>query len=136
METRFSVTVLLVVLIAAAVGIIAAQKQPHTVAAPAPAATATPVPTPLPDHVNIVANAGSGPVALFAPTLLVVSVGQKVTWVNVSNQAHSVIADDDAFDSGVLSAGETFSWTPKKPGTYHYSCFLHPDMQGTIFVQP
>jgi len=41
---------------------------------------------------------------------------------------------DDIFDSGMLSADESFEWIPDTPGEYPYYCILHVWMQGTITV--
>jgi len=44
------------------------------------------------------------------------------------------IVTDGNFDSGLLSAGEKFTLTLDKPGTYQYYCTIHPNMVGTIIV--
>jgi plastocyanin len=39
------------------------------------------------------------------------------------------------WNSGTLLPKKSFSFTFKKPGTYHYECFIHPTkMMGSIIV--
>ncbi len=71
----------------------------------------------------------------FAPATLTVKVGDTVTWANKDMVGHSATADDGSFDTGVLSQGETGSFTFTKPGTYTYHCTPHPNMKGTIVVE-
>ena len=42
---------------------------------------------------------------------------------------------DGAFDSDILSAGDTFEFTFTDVGTYDYYCILHPWMIGTVNVE-
>lgn len=35
----------------------------------------------------------------------------------------------------VLEAGDTYSFTFAKVGTFKYSCNIHPDMEGTVKVE-
>lgn len=136
MDARSSVTLVFALALAVFIGVLAARSQPQTTAAPAPTAAPTRVPTPLPNHVNIEPNPSGNPLAVFAPATLTVAVGQKVTWVNLDTVDHSVIADDGAFNTGVLSPGEQTSWRPRRAGTYSYGDFLHPDLHGVLVVRP
>jgi plastocyanin len=73
----------------------------------------------------------------FKPETATVKVGQEVKWTNEDSIAHTVTADSSApekFDSGTLSGGETFTFTPKKAGTYPYVCLIHPSQKGTLTV--
>ena len=70
----------------------------------------------------------------FRPAELTVPAGTEVTWTNDDPTAHTVTADDDGFDSGVLDPGQTFSWTFETTGTVTYFCAIHPDMRGSITV--
>lgn len=38
------------------------------------------------------------------------------------------------FDSGLIKPSNTFSYTFKDPGTYHYFCMVHPWMTGEVIV--
>lgn len=72
----------------------------------------------------------------FVPDTITVTAGSKVTWTNEDPVDHTVTADDGSFDSGNLGEGESFSYTFDSPGTYDYSCELHPpDMKGTVIVE-
>ncbi|HLJ67574.1 MAG TPA: cupredoxin domain-containing protein [Chloroflexota bacterium] len=86
-------------------------------------------------HPAIVANGhGKFPDAFYEPNPIRVRVGQSITWTNMDSDLHDVTSDSGAFASGVLAQGGTFTWVPTRPGTYTYSCTLHPEMHGTIIV--
>ncbi len=72
---------------------------------------------------------------MFMPTTLTVSVGSKVTWVNKDDEPHTVVSDAGVFRSGAIDTDESFSFTFDKPGTYHFTCSIHPRMVGTIVVK-
>ena len=61
----------------------------------------------------------------FAPKTLTVAPGTTVVWKNGDSAAHTVTADNDAFDSGNLDQGATFKFTFTQPGTYAYYCSYH-----------
>jgi plastocyanin len=136
MDARSTVGLVLVFGLAVLVGLLMAQSQPSTVAAPRPTVAPTPIPTPATNQVNIEPNPTGHPEAIYLPSTLTVHVGQKVTWVNLDSQAHNAIADDGAFDTNVLTPGEKKRWTADKPGAYAYGDYLHPDMRGLIIVKP
>jgi hypothetical protein len=56
-----------------------------------------------------------------------------VTFRNDDGEAHTFTADSGAFDSGVLSGGQSFTFT-FGTGTFTYHCNIHPSMRGTIAV--
>ena len=70
----------------------------------------------------------------FSPQNATVRVGQKVTWTNEDAVDHNVTASDGSFKSSDFGQNGTFSFTPKKAGTYRYTCTLHPGMDGTLTV--
>jgi plastocyanin len=70
----------------------------------------------------------------YQPSQLTVLVGQTVTWRNSGLGPHTVTADAGQFDSGTLQAGTTFSYTFSAPGSYAYSCTVHPTMHGSVTV--
>ena len=71
----------------------------------------------------------------FAPGSVTVNVGQAVTWTNKGAQAHSATADTaNAFDTGLISPGDTKTITFDTPGTFAYHCTPHPWMKGTVIV--
>lgn len=73
----------------------------------------------------------------FTPDAVTVRVGESVTWSFEDNDLpHNVTADKSApvtFRSPIRTTG-TFTETFTEPGTYAYTCTLHPDMTGTVFV--
>jgi plastocyanin len=68
----------------------------------------------------------------FSPASLSVQVGDTVTWTNVDDSPHTV--SSDAFDSGNLEAGQTFSFTFTAAGTFGYVCNYHDEMTASITV--
>ncbi len=95
----------------------------------------------------------------FDPETLTVAPGTSVTFVNESEEAHTVTAYEDelpdgapyfasgGFDSesaaradladGLVPSGETYEVTLDEPGTYRYFCVPHEGepMRGTIVVE-
>ncbi|MGH8138046.1 MAG: cupredoxin domain-containing protein [Steroidobacteraceae bacterium] len=72
---------------------------------------------------------------MFMPTSLTVKAGSTVTWANMDDEPHTVISDTGLFRSGALDTNDSYSFTFNKPGTYHFTCSIHPRMVGTIVVQ-
>jgi plastocyanin len=72
---------------------------------------------------------------MFAPTALTVKAGSTVTWTNKDEEPHTVVSDTGLFRSAAIDTNESFSFRFDKPGTYHYTCSIHPRMVGTIIVQ-
>ena len=70
----------------------------------------------------------------FKPASLTITVGERVTFQNDDDEAHTVTATDKSFDSAGLDSGQTWTHTFEKPGTYTYFCALHPYMKGKIIV--
>jgi plastocyanin len=64
-----------------------------------------------------------------------VAPGTAVTWSNEDEAVHTVAANDGSFDSGRLALGALFSHTFNEPGTFEYSCTIHPtSMQARVVV--
>jgi LPXTG-motif cell wall-anchored protein len=70
----------------------------------------------------------------FGPGAITVHVGDTVTWANAGPTDHTATADDGAFDTGTLRAGQSGSHTFAGAGTFAYHCTLHPSMRGTVQV--
>ena len=74
----------------------------------------------------------------FAPTPLHVRMGERVTFVNDDDEAHTVTASDAAagakFDSEGLDTSQTWQHVFAQAGAYHYFCELHPYMKGVVIV--
>ena len=72
----------------------------------------------------------------FAPATLTVKTGDTVTWANHDEEPHTVAADDGSFHSPGMGTNATYSFTFSKPGSYGYTCSIHPFMHGTVVVTP
>jgi plastocyanin len=71
----------------------------------------------------------------FGPTVMRVSPGATVTWVNRDGFAHVVVGHGYAWGSqGDLQSGQHLNVTFEKAGIYPYSCYLHPGMNGAVVV--
>jgi len=85
------------------------------------------------------ASAGKAEVKIdnfsFSPVALTVKAGTQITWTNGDDIPHTVVSDGQAFKSKVLGSGEKFTFTATKPGTYSYSCSIHPNMTGKLVVE-
>jgi plastocyanin len=72
--------------------------------------------------------------AFVPPNLSVVS-GTTVTWTNTDQVQHTVSSDDGhTFESSAFGQGQQFQFTAAAPGTYTYTCRIHPFMHGTLTV--
>jgi P-type Cu+ transporter len=77
----------------------------------------------------------------FRPGKLTVKAGTTVRFINDDDgMTHTVTsgarnAPTGTFDSGLLSAGKTFSVRFDTAGVFQYFCAIHPGMDGTITVQ-
>jgi len=104
------------------------------------------------DHsqVTIEAAAGSGAPGCeetaegcYIPSSATVDVGGEVIFSNTDSAAHTFTSGDPTmpetvqvlFDSGLVMAGSTYSWSPTETGDVPYFCMVHPWMQGLIVVQ-
>lgn len=88
----------------------------------------------------------------FTPSTVTVQVGATVTWRNTSQVMHTVTADPnlandpshvqlpqgaEAFNSGNIGPGDSYSRTFDVAGTYTYFCIPHEGqgMIGTVIVE-
>ena len=72
---------------------------------------------------------------MFMPMSLTVSAGSTVTWANMDDEPHTVVSNTGLFRSAAMDTNESFSFKFEQPGTYHFTCSIHPRMAGTIVVQ-
>ena len=72
---------------------------------------------------------------MFQPLSLTVAPGTTITWTNKDDEPHTVKSDTALFGSGALDTNDSFSFKFDRPGTYHFTCSIHPRMVGTIIVQ-
>lgn len=71
----------------------------------------------------------------FIPATLTVRAGDKVTFVNDDDDAHTATADDASWDSEGLNQGQKWVHAFTKAGKIMYHCTVHPMMHGTIVVR-
>jgi plastocyanin len=77
---------------------------------------------------------------VFSPATIRIDPGDTITWSNDGETVHTVTADDAAFDSGPMAAGDAFTSSFSEPGTYPYYCAVHGaaggvGMSGTVVVR-
>ncbi|WP_029214930.1 plastocyanin/azurin family copper-binding protein [Kallotenue papyrolyticum] len=73
---------------------------------------------------------------LFQPDDLLVGIDTTVTWINQTIPPHTVTFENLAVDSGVITSGQSFSYTFTTPGEYRYTCSIHTDMRARVRVLP
>jgi plastocyanin len=71
----------------------------------------------------------------FVPASLTVRVGEKVTFVNDDDDAHTATADDGSWDSEGLNQRQAWTHAFAKAGKITYHCTVHPMMHGTLVVR-
>ena len=82
----------------------------------------------------------------YTPSIATVSVGDAITMINSDSTGdmHSFTAGtvdgftpspSGTFDTGIMSADDSFEWIPENTGDVPYYCMLHTWMQGTIIVE-
>ena len=77
----------------------------------------------------------------FIPSTVTIEVGETVTWENNDTAAHTASggsAEDGLtgpWDSSLIMAGGSYSYTADTAGTFDYFCMVHPWMEGTLIVE-
>ncbi len=72
----------------------------------------------------------------FEPKDVTVKVGQTVSWKNLEDVGHNVVAEEGAdFESDTFGKDGTYQFKPEKAGSVKYVCTIHPGMEGTITVE-
>jgi len=95
-------------------------------------------PQPSLGDVGPTAPPGSGTIDLadftFQPPTLSITAGTSVVFRNVGAALHTASADDESWDTGFLEPNGSMTLRFDVPGTYPYTCVIHPPMIGTIEV--
>ncbi len=68
-----------------------------------------------------------------------IKVAETLVWTNMDAVPHTVTlgskgVPEPGFDSGLMGPGQSFALKFDQPGTYSFTCTLHPDMNGEIVV--
>ena len=77
---------------------------------------------------------------LFSPQRIQVVLGTTVTWTNQDTVSHNVtiapvvMSSSNNWESGLLSPGQSFSYTFSSQGTFQYHCQEDPGMVGIVIV--
>jgi plastocyanin len=71
----------------------------------------------------------------FSPGTVTIAAGDSVTFRNDDDRAHTVTANDGAFNSGTIGEGGSWKRTFKQAGTFSYLCAIHPEMTGKVVVK-
>ncbi|CAN5285611.1 hypothetical protein BH20ACT5_BH20ACT5_16760 [soil metagenome] len=68
---------------------------------------------------------------------LTVAPGETITVINEDSAQHDVDAiDGESFETDLLGQGESLTFTaPMEPGSYEFTCSVHPQMLGTLIVE-
>ena len=79
----------------------------------------------------------------FTPSIVNISPGDTITWINDDNVDHTVVSGlpyanqvGTIFDSGTIASGKTYSFTFYNAGTYKYSDKIDKWMVGEVDVRP
>jgi plastocyanin len=71
----------------------------------------------------------------FTPAEITIAPGESVTWTNDDGAPHGLVYEDGAKGTDLLLPGASFSRRFDRPGTYDYSCAVHPYMTGRVVVR-
>ena len=70
----------------------------------------------------------------FVPGSVTIQQGEQVTFVNAHDDPHT--ATGSTFDTGIIQPGDMVTVSFDTAGTFNYACQIHPEMTGTIIVEP
>ena len=88
----------------------------------------------------LVATAGAATINVqiksngFSPGSISINHGDAVVWKNVDKVDHQIVADDGSFASPVLHAGQSYTVTLNRAGTFRYHDSYFPKLTGKIGV--
>lgn len=71
----------------------------------------------------------------FNPETLEINQGEEIIFINQDSVAHTATADDESFDSGLLTQGQEYKVRFDDTGTFPYHCIPHPSMKGQIIIK-
>jgi len=83
---------------------------------------------------QIAINSDTSGSTQFVPSAARVFAGSLVEFVNTDSVPRSVVADNGAFDSGMIPPGGTWRYDATQPGAYNYHDGTRPYAVGTIEV--
>jgi plastocyanin len=71
----------------------------------------------------------------FSPSTISITHGDMVSWKNNDKVDHQLVADDGSFASPILHAGQSWTVTLSRAGTFRYHDALAPKLSGKITVK-
>ena len=71
----------------------------------------------------------------FQPEHLTVAEGDTIVWVNRDLVPHTATSEAGSFDSQVIQAEKSWTFTPRKKGEFAYVCTFHPTRKATLHVR-
>ena len=71
----------------------------------------------------------------FTPAEITIAAGESITWTNDDGAPHGLAYEDGAKGTDLLLPGASFNRQFDRPGTYDYSCAVHPYMTGRVVVR-
>lgn len=103
---------------------------------PPPPPVAVPAPAPASPRASSSSSTASLTIEdfRFNPSPLTVATGTAITVLNAGRAAHTATAPG-TFDTGTLRTGQQATVVTARPGSFAYSCLIHPDMKGTLVVE-
>jgi len=94
-------------------------------------------PTLSPEQIEVISKIETHTVEIangqFNPSTLNIKTHDQVMWQNKDGKTHKIIGEN--WGNVPIENGENFTQAFDTPGTYPYSCALHPKMKGTIIVK-
>jgi nitrite reductase (NO-forming) len=90
----------------------------------------------LKDNTIIISKGSQFPDAriYYVPSNVNIQPNSKIIWKNDDTAVHTATADDDSFDTGIISPGSSKSVIVKGQGTISYHCTIHSWMKGKITI--
>lgn len=88
--------------------------------------------------IHIQSGSSAAGASAYSPNPAVVTVGQKVQWVNDDNMVHTATANGGSFNTGSVAAGDSSAViTMPTQGSFAYHCAIPGhNMTGTVTVNP
>jgi plastocyanin len=71
----------------------------------------------------------------FQPESLTVARGDTIVWVNKDLFPHTATSVAGRFDSQIIQAEKSWTFTAGKKGEFAYTCTFHPTMKAVLYVK-
>ncbi|MGB9911726.1 MAG: cupredoxin domain-containing protein [Microgenomates group bacterium] len=102
-----------------------------------PIVNPTTIPTLTEEQKEIIANITTHTVKIengkLNPETITIKVHDQVSWVNNDKEVYQIKGED--WGNVPINPGENFTQAFDKPGTFSYTCALHPQIKGTVIVK-